>query len=416
MIYLIGQLSLYLLVAFLFAAFAGWSFAAQRATPDESKRRRDRETLLRDIERYASGGAVGGDAVQAEREAEAARGLLSIRDARIAELESALERTRARADETAAELAEWQRREHAAESDASELTRLRALVATHDEERANEVEAEVEEVGPTETEILQSWRLRYFEQRVKYLEGLSQALAILEAPSAEPGVEWRLREAEARAAHLADEVRALSARAPAEEPRALAADADADMLLRWRMLYLERRAAHLQDQLSLTEPAPMPAAAPTTDPDLWKWRARYLEARVRHLETRPASAPAAPAPAPAEPMPLAAVEAPPPPAAPTVVPTVPAQKPPILAAARNGAPDDFTLIETISPMQQTMLNAIGIFHFDQIAAWDAANVAWVDRYFRLRGRVAEEEWVEQAADLAREGVHASRRLLASEDA
>jgi predicted flap endonuclease-1-like 5' DNA nuclease len=411
MIYLIGQLALYLVVAFLFAAFAGWSFAAQRAAPDATKRRRDRETLLRDIERHASGGALGGDALQVEREAEAARGLLSIRDARIAELEGALERARGRADETAAELAEWQRRERAAEADAGELTRLRALVAAHDEERANEVEAEVEEVGPTETEILQSWRLRYFEQRVKYLEGLAQAPVALAAPTAEPGLEWRLREAEARAAHLSDEVRALSARAPAEEPRALAADAEADMLLRWRMLYLERRAAYLQEQVAQAEATPAPVAVPAADPDLWKWRARYLEARVRHLESRPATM-AAPTVAPVEAaMPVVVEAAPAPPPAPVVA----AQKPAILAAARNGAPDDFTLIETISPMQQTMLNAIGVFHFDQIAAWTEANVAWVDRYFRLRGRVAEEEWVEQAADLAREGVHASRRLLASEE-
>jgi predicted flap endonuclease-1-like 5' DNA nuclease len=409
MIYLIGQLALYLVVAFVFAAFAGWSFAAQRAAPDEAKRRRDREALLRDIERHASGGVVGGDALQGEREAEAARGLLAIRDARIAELETALERTRARADDTAAELAEWQRRERAAEADAGELTHLRALVAAHDEERANEVEAEVEEVGPSETEILQSWRLRYFEQRVKYLEGVTNVSAPLASANAEPTLEWRLREAEARAAHLADEVRALTA--PAEEPRALAADAEADMLLRWRMLYLERRAVYLQEQVAQVEATPAPAAAPAADPDLWKWRARYLEARVRHLESRPATI-AASAMAPVQAATPVVVEATP---APPPAPVVAAQKPTILAAARNGAPDDFTLIETISPMQQTMLNAIGVFHFDQIAAWSEANVAWVDRYFRLRGRVAEEEWVEQAADLAREGVHASRRLLAGEE-
>ncbi len=408
MIYLIGQLALYLVVAFLFAAFAGWSFAAQRAAPNEAKRRRDRETLLRDIERFASGEPVGGDALQAEREAESARGLLFIRDARIAELEGALERARARADEAAADLAERQRHEHAAETDAGELVRLRALVTAHDEERANEVEAEVEEVGPSETEILQSWRLRYFEQRVKYLESANPAPTALAGQNMEPSVEWRLRDAEARAVHLADEVRALNARLSASEPRALAADSDADMLLRWRMLYLERRAAHLQEQLAQAGTQPV-AATPAADPDLWKWRARYLEARVRHLESRPAPMAAAPEPVEAEP--LSAAVAPPPPA-----PNVPARKPPILAAARNGAPDDFTLIETISPMQQTMLNAIGIFHFDQIAAWDEANTAWVDRYFRLRGRVAEEEWVEQAADLAREGVHASRRMLASEEA
>jgi NADH-quinone oxidoreductase subunit E len=125
------------------------------------------------------------------------------------------------------------------------------------------------------------------------------------------------------------------------------------------------------------------------------WRARYLEARVRHLEQR-----AAPAQ-----IPIAHIETEAAPPAPSVA----ARKPPVLAAARNGAPDDLTLIEGVSALQQTTLNGIGVFHFDQIAAWTPENVAWVEQYFRLRGRITEEEWVEQAADLAREGPAAARR-------
>jgi predicted flap endonuclease-1-like 5' DNA nuclease len=407
MIHLIAQLALYLVAAFLFAGFAGWSFAAQRAAPEEAKRRRDRETLMRDIARAAAGDASADDPRFAERTAEAGRSLLAVRDGRIAELETALERARARADDATAELAEWQRRERVAATDVEELSQLRAALAAHQEARAREVEAVVEEIEPSETEILQAWRLRYFEQRVKYLEGLTLTAA---APvEEEPPLQWRLREAEARAAHLADEVRALSARAAAPEATpALAADSSADMLLRWRMLYLERRAAHLQQCLSEAAPVPIAAASADADPDTWKWRARYLEARVRDLEGR--STPAVAEPAPAAPAPVAAEASAPPP------PAIAPQKPATLSAARNGAPDDFTLIENVSPMQQTMLNAIGIYHFDQIAAWSPANVAWVDRYFRLRGRATEEEWVEQAAELARDGVHASRRMLAGEDA
>jgi NADH-quinone oxidoreductase subunit E len=125
------------------------------------------------------------------------------------------------------------------------------------------------------------------------------------------------------------------------------------------------------------------------------WRARYLEARVRHLEQR-----AAPAPIPVA---YAETEAAPP------APSVAARKPPVFSAARNGAPDDLTLIEGVSALQQTTLNGVGVFHFDQIAAWTPENVAWVDQYFRLRGRITEEEWVEQAGDLAREGPAAARR-------
>jgi predicted flap endonuclease-1-like 5' DNA nuclease len=87
-----------------------------------------------------------------------------------------------------------------------------------------------------------------------------------------------------------------------------------------------------------------------------------------------------------------------------------------LPGARGGAPDDLTLIDGVSPMQQTTLYSLGIFHFDQVAAWTPANVAWVDKYLRLRGRIVEEEWVEQADDLAREGVLVARRVLEDEDA
>jgi NADH-quinone oxidoreductase subunit E len=88
----------------------------------------------------------------------------------------------------------------------------------------------------------------------------------------------------------------------------------------------------------------------------------------------------------------------------------------VLAAARNGAPDDFTLIEGVSLQQQSTLYSIGVFHFDQLAAWTPDHVAWVDNYLRLRGRIEDEEWLEQAQDLAREGPMAARRVAEDEDA
>jgi predicted flap endonuclease-1-like 5' DNA nuclease len=81
----------------------------------------------------------------------------------------------------------------------------------------------------------------------------------------------------------------------------------------------------------------------------------------------------------------------------------------VLSAPRNGAPDDLTLIEGVTLLQQTTLYAMGVFHFDQIAEWTPDNVAWVDHYLRLRGRIADEEWVEQARDLAHDGPAAARR-------
>lgn len=138
----------------------------------------------------------------------------------------------------------------------------------------------------------------------------------------------------------------------------------------------------------------MSEAAP--DPDRWKWRARYLEARVRHLEERIAASAQA-APRAEDPLAVTDEDA----EAPAPAPQ-PRKKPPVLAAPRNGAPDDLTLIEGVSALQQSTLYAIGVYHFDQIADWTPENVAWIDNYLRLRGRIDEEEWVEQAAALARE--------------
>src|SRR5690606_13379074 len=91
-------------------------------------------------------------------------------------------------------------------------------------------------------------------------------------------------------------------------------------------------------------------------------------------------------------------------------------KPPVLTAPRNGAADDFTLIEDVAPIQQAALYALGVFHYDQIAAWTPEHVAWIDHYFRLRGRREAEDWIEQARALAREGVAAARRVMEDQDA
>jgi predicted flap endonuclease-1-like 5' DNA nuclease len=410
MIYLIVQLAPWLLLTMLFAALAAWMFAAERAAPAEAAAQREREHLLRDLVRFTGDGPIDREV---ELDAAPTQRLLEIRDGRIAELERALETARSRSDELTSELAVFQRGGKLNDLDAEELARLRAAEI----ERERTVDAEVEPVED-ENVTLQAWRLRYFEQRVQYLEGQNRAAPLpiaapideIEAPP--PVLEWTAREASARAAFLEDELRAAraSAEAPVDMPPVetapFAADADVDMLLRWRLLYLERRVAHLQAQAPAVQ---VEAPVAVADPDRWKWRARYLEARVRHLEERPVQY--APAPAPQQ-VAAEAVEAPQRAAAPA--PSRRA-KPPVLPAARNGAPDDLTLIEGVSLLQQTTLYSLGVFHFDQIAAWSEENVAWVDQYLRLQGRIGEQEWLAQAADLAREGPAAARRVLQDED-
>lgn len=400
MIYLIGQLAPWLFLTAAFAALAGWAFSARRSAPAERALRRERDNLQRDLTAMALGEAgAANDEAERVRAEDTLKGMLDVRGARIAELEQALERARESADDSAGELAELRRRAEKADTEAQELARLRAIDEAR--ERQQLIDAQVDEPEPSQEDAaLQAWRLRYFEQRVRYLEGLARPEPAASAPTADPApmlaADWRARDAEARATYL--ELTLRDAEAPAvagpaspleEEP--FAADADVDMLLRWRLLYLERRVAHLQSPHA-EEPAQHLVSEAAADPDRWKWRARYLEARVRHLEQRPAALVAAAASQASEP------EA----AEPAPRPAQPRSKPPVLAAPRDGAPDDLTLIEGVSALQQSTMYALGVYHFDQIAAWTPENVAWVDNYLRLRGRIDEEEWVEQADALARE--------------
>lgn len=74
--------------------------------------------------------------------------------------------------------------------------------------------------------------------------------------------------------------------------------------------------------------------------------------------------------------------------------------PELLAAPRQGGKDDLTAIRGISPSVEASLNALGIFHFDQLARWDRKGVVWVDNHLGLKGRIAREKWPEQARSLA----------------
>jgi predicted flap endonuclease-1-like 5' DNA nuclease len=71
------------------------------------------------------------------------------------------------------------------------------------------------------------------------------------------------------------------------------------------------------------------------------------------------------------------------------------------AAARGGQADDLKLIKGIGPQNEERLHALGIWHFSQIAAWTPENVAWVGTYLAFPGRIEREDWVAQAAALAR---------------
>jgi NADH-quinone oxidoreductase subunit E len=78
-------------------------------------------------------------------------------------------------------------------------------------------------------------------------------------------------------------------------------------------------------------------------------------------------------------------------------------RPAALPAARAGAPDALTRIKGIGPGNERRLHDLGIYHFDQIAAWTRAEVAWVGTYLAFPGRIDREDWVGQAKALGGAG-------------
>lgn len=78
-----------------------------------------------------------------------------------------------------------------------------------------------------------------------------------------------------------------------------------------------------------------------------------------------------------------------------------AVRPAALSAPRGGRADDLKLIKGVGPKLEVLCNGLGFWHFDQIANWTPAELAWVDDNLEgFKGRVSRDEWVVQARDLA----------------
>lgn len=76
------------------------------------------------------------------------------------------------------------------------------------------------------------------------------------------------------------------------------------------------------------------------------------------------------------------------------------QRPPDLPAPRNGKGDNLRDIKGIGPKTESALNDLGIYHYDQIAAWTDAHIDWLEGRIAVKGRIRREQWVEQAVLLA----------------
>ncbi|MEO1493326.1 MAG: NADH:ubiquinone oxidoreductase [Pseudomonadota bacterium] len=123
------------------------------------------------------------------------------------------------------------------------------------------------------------------------------------------------------------------------------------------------------------------------------------------VPAKPAAAASAPPVTPAaKPAPAPAAEPEPAPAPAAEVVAEIGRRPEALAAARDGKGDDLTKIKGVGPKLATLCNTLGFYHFDQIAAWTADEVAWVDENLEgFKGRVTRDDWVSQAKILASGG-------------
>ncbi|MEO0466778.1 MAG: hypothetical protein AAF216_09560 [Pseudomonadota bacterium] len=200
--------------------------------------------------------------------------------------------------------------------------------------------------------------------------------------------------------------------------------------LRWRNRYLEGRLAYLEEERSrdpdvpalaatataavatataLVEPAPVEAAPEVPEPEPEPVAPVFAEPEPEP-EVQPEPEPVAPTvaevPTTVEPIPAPEPQPEPQPE-PTLVTASPApeasqaapEKPAAFDKPNGGKPDDLTQIGGVGPMIADVLHSLGIYHFEQIAAWTPQNIAWVDQYMSFEDRVLRENWVEQAKTL-----------------
>ena len=78
-------------------------------------------------------------------------------------------------------------------------------------------------------------------------------------------------------------------------------------------------------------------------------------------------------------------------------------RPSALGPEHAGDGHDLKIISGVGPKLEETLHRLGIYRFEQIAAWTPENVAWVDTFLSFKGRIDRDEWISQAAKLAESG-------------
>ena len=91
-------------------------------------------------------------------------------------------------------------------------------------------------------------------------------------------------------------------------------------------------------------------------------------------------------------------------------------KPAGLAAPRDGKGDDLQVLEGIGPAMEKLCHELGFFHYDQIAGWGPAEVAWMDSNLKgFKGRVTRDKWVRQARLIGEVGIEEFKRRAKTND-
>lgn len=73
--------------------------------------------------------------------------------------------------------------------------------------------------------------------------------------------------------------------------------------------------------------------------------------------------------------------------------------PTLLSEAKKEGKDKLSMIKGIGPVLENKLNALGVYHFEQIASWTKAQEEWIGAQMSFPKRVSKEEWVKQAKEL-----------------
>ena len=71
-------------------------------------------------------------------------------------------------------------------------------------------------------------------------------------------------------------------------------------------------------------------------------------------------------------------------------------KPLILSSPRPSGKDKLIKIKGIDLKVEKDLNKLGIFHYNQIAAWSNKNCDWIEEFLQLPGTAKKNQWIEQA--------------------